>query len=210
MNFTIDSWDPSDEREVLVQLFLNDMMRLNISLTDLSLHTQLVIEFEDEFTEAFMSLSQLRSLTVSVFEAAEPTHPRALKMLLQLGQHHPSLQSIDFGGVYGGWRPCIAFRPDHMTEDDYEELDRRDEKHDQEEEELMETTAEQFKKTPSSNSGITFPRIHRLELPPRRYYPYPESFLKALRREVVAPNLCSLIAPKGTRHGESAENRRGW
>ncbi|KAK3832873.1 MAG: hypothetical protein J3R72DRAFT_453818 [Linnemannia gamsii] len=205
MQYTIDSWIVHD---CLDRLFMKEVMRLNTHLTDLSLHTWLVIEFEDEFLKAFMSLSRLRSLTVSLLEADEPTHPRALKMLMQLGQHHPSLQSIDFAGVCGGWRPCIAFRPDHMTEKDEVELDRRDVVHDQEEDELMKTFVEQVKKNPSSDSGITFPRIQRLELPPRRYYPYPESFLEALRRKEVVPNLCSLIAPQGVRHGEGVRETR--
>ncbi|KAG0045381.1 hypothetical protein BGZ83_009415 [Gryganskiella cystojenkinii] len=192
----------------MARLFLKDVMRLNIRLTDLSLNTRLVIGFVDEFLKAFFSLVQLKSLTVAMCMADEPTHPRALEMLLKLGQHHPSLESIDFANINGGGRPCITFRPDHMTLKEELELDRRDEKHDEEEHELIETIQERFKKTPMSSSSsdhdddtdagcVTFPRIRELALPPRRYHEYPESFLEALRREGVVPNLSSLIAPLG-------------
>ncbi|KAG0045180.1 hypothetical protein BGZ83_009580 [Gryganskiella cystojenkinii] len=217
MEITLDDWYPYGSLPTAAQRFLEDVMRLNIHLTVLSLNTRLVIVYDDEYLKAFFSLVQLKSLTVSMCMADEPTHPRALKMLFKLGQHHPSLESIDFANINGGGRRCNAFRPDHMTEEDELELDREDEVHDEEEDNLIETIQEQFKNTRVSSSdhdddtdagGVTFPRICDLALPPRRYHEYPDSFLIALRREGVVPNLDWLTAPRGVRYGESEEDRR--
>ncbi|GJJ74570.1 hypothetical protein EMPS_06928 [Entomortierella parvispora] len=199
LHFEEYEWNKHYDFQVEVQCFLLDVFRYNTCLTEVSLDSQLVRirGFNDQLLEAFLSLTRLRSLTITMDEVFKSTQPGALKMAMELGHRHPSLESIHFEGWRGGERPCIALRPGHMTEEDEQTLDDREKKHDRREGNFLEETESRLRKSPEEG-GLVFPRIRCLELPPRRYYPYPESFVKALKREGVIPNLRALYVPKPT------------
>jgi len=140
LQFSEYGWDADMDFQSMVEKFILRVVHLYTHLAEISLNSRLVLTFDGDLLKALLSLTRLRSLEISMDEVYESTQPTALNMAIELGHRHSSLESILFGGWTGGWRPCIAFRPDHMTEEDELELDRRDEDHDIEEQNFLMTT----------------------------------------------------------------------
>ncbi|KAG0041119.1 hypothetical protein BGZ83_002326 [Gryganskiella cystojenkinii] len=191
--------EQQDCRDQLIRV-----IELNDNLTHLSLHSRIIQEFQDEFLDAILCLEKLKSLEVSL-SIEDPVFTTAFEWISRLGGPGglPQIEEILFNAWYGGFRGDDYWLEEHSDESE-EMLNERDEEIDEDEERFLKVIRPRIE-------SMKFPRLKRLDLPPRRMEPYPDKFLTTFF-QLGFPSLRTLTVPnirRGATVGAESAIREG-
>ncbi|KAG0041421.1 hypothetical protein BGZ83_001827 [Gryganskiella cystojenkinii] len=178
---------------------LLSILHSNQQLTHIHLHAHVVLYYISKFTDAFLSLTGLQSLQISMYSIQDPVFTRAMKLFVELINHHPSLESILFGDWRGSNCGRISdgkvFYPDgEFDNDDIDNENNNDVIYPADLETVENEALEILQPHLRTAAQGGYPLLARIEFPPRVGRPCSATFLENFFAAGL-PNLRTFTVP---------------